>query len=609
MRICRLKINGFRGANQADISLGQHTVLVGPNNSGKTTIIEALALLLGRDRLVPRLTEHDFFGSDPVEDSRIIIVATVTGFEPNDHRHHREWFGSDRGVEKWLDPSTGQLYATKDKDDWLLAVRIGCAARFDIHDLEAEIMRFFVDDDEFGDPFAEGGHLQPVRARVLQELGFFLATATRTWDRWISFSSESLFRRIVGTLGGLPAEAIRGERGRLWKPAKQESLEAQPGLSDIVAHANAELAHLLSAAPNLQLRLTSTDSSGVLEAVIPHYQQDMGPTLPTARQGSGLVSLQSLLLLMQLGRARAENNQSFVLAVEEPELHIQPSQQKRLVNRLNALCDQTITTTHSPLVASMFPPADMLFVSNVGGQLNAAALADPSKAQPSNHEQRLFFAWRQKLVEALMHDHVLIPEGVSDVAWLEALQAAVEMHQVWTRDTNVDPTRFGTFIGIAPTTDAKISDTYEITRRVHHNVSALVDGDQTGMGYLENLKTLEPPPRIVLVWPAGWDIERTIAWIAEANAITAFADLGTALGEELATPDALAAHFRSKKTYVPTHQTVAEILAADQKCLKRLQLLLGAISDIIRGLAQETPVFDLSYPESTVATSVFRLKI
>jgi 3-hydroxymyristoyl/3-hydroxydecanoyl-(acyl carrier protein) dehydratase len=43
-------------------------------------------------------------------------------------------------------------------------------------------------------------------------------------------------------------------------------------------------------------------------------------------------------------------------------LHIQPSQQKRLVNRLNALCNQTIVTTHSPIVAAMFPAPDTLFI-------------------------------------------------------------------------------------------------------------------------------------------------------------------------------------------------------------------------------------------------------
>jgi putative ATP-dependent endonuclease of the OLD family len=62
MQIVRLKVSGFRGVNSADIKLSRHTVLVGPNNSGKTTIIEALALLFGRDRLLRRLAEHDFHG-------------------------------------------------------------------------------------------------------------------------------------------------------------------------------------------------------------------------------------------------------------------------------------------------------------------------------------------------------------------------------------------------------------------------------------------------------------------------------------------------------------------------------------------------------------------
>ena len=41
MHIVRLKISSFRGVRSSDISLGRHAVLVGPNNSGKTTIIEA----------------------------------------------------------------------------------------------------------------------------------------------------------------------------------------------------------------------------------------------------------------------------------------------------------------------------------------------------------------------------------------------------------------------------------------------------------------------------------------------------------------------------------------------------------------------------------------
>ena len=88
---------------------------------------------------------------------------------------------------------------------------------------------------------------------------------------------------------------------RLWAPPEAERLEGQQGLSDIVNSVNEELRQLLPTAPRLKLRLTGTDSDFVLESVVPHFEQGVGPTLPSVRQGTGLVSLQSLLLLMRFG--------------------------------------------------------------------------------------------------------------------------------------------------------------------------------------------------------------------------------------------------------------------------------------------------------------------
>src|SRR5689334_2095155 len=124
MHITRVKIFGLSGSQSADIALGRHAVLVGPNNAGKTTIIEALALLFGRDRLVRHLTEHDSHGSAPEVTTRIIIIATVTGFPHNDPQHNRAWFALDRGVDKWLDPNARTLRAAPDAQHTELAVQI-----------------------------------------------------------------------------------------------------------------------------------------------------------------------------------------------------------------------------------------------------------------------------------------------------------------------------------------------------------------------------------------------------------------------------------------------------------------------------------------------------
>jgi putative ATP-dependent endonuclease of the OLD family len=606
MYIARLAVFGFRGVLSADITLGRHVVLVGPNNSGKTTIIEALALLFGRDRLVRRLTEHDFYGSAPGQTSRILCIATVAGFSPNDPQNHPTWFSPDRGVEKWYDPNANTLSSTPDARHTDLAVQIGFAARFDLDELEAETLRFYVDDEAtLGDPFAEDAHLRTIHSKMLQELGFFLVPASRTWDRWISFSSE-LFRRVVATRGDMPALVVRAERERLWTPPEGQRLEDQSGLADIVNSANEELKALMVSAPKLQLRLTATDSDSVLESVVPHFVQGAGPTLPSHRQGTGLVSLQSLLLLMQFGKARAEAGRSFVLALEEPELHIQPSQQKRLVNRLNAVSNQTIVTTHSPIVAAMFPAPNTLFIETREGTLTAKPLMNIVPASPTNHQQHLLYAWRQKLVAALMHECVLIPEGVSDVAWLEALQTALELHQGW-QDAAVGTPLLSTFVGIVPTNDAKVADTFTLVSAVHARPCILVDGDDEGRGYFEAVRTAMPPPRCVVFWPQGWAMEHVVAWIAGADQAAMLDFLGAALGESFANMQALTDYLLTKKSYAPTHESAAVILMSSSACRERAAQVLNALCDVLRDPANaNSPIFARVAADSTAATPVFR---
>ena len=63
MEIRRLDIHNYRGIRQARILLPKHAVLIGDNNTGKTTLLEAMDLVLGPDRLnrFPPIDEHDFF--------------------------------------------------------------------------------------------------------------------------------------------------------------------------------------------------------------------------------------------------------------------------------------------------------------------------------------------------------------------------------------------------------------------------------------------------------------------------------------------------------------------------------------------------------------------
>jgi putative ATP-dependent endonuclease of the OLD family len=254
-------------------------------------------------------------------------------------------------VPVWFDPETGDVVPEKTYDRQTLACQIAFMARFERESLEVEKVRYFYDGHD-ADVFAEESFVS-VPVNLVREIGLFLIPASRSWDRMLSFNSE-LFCRVIRATSGLPAETILAERDRLRVPAAPMEYDAR--LKPVVDEVNTEIARLLGTQSPLHMRLTSTDSDSVLEAVVPHFVPADGGQVPSKRQGSGLISLQSLFLLLHFGQKRIEDGESFCMAFEEPELHLPPAIQRRVLSRLQSLSTQTIVSTHSPLVdAFRFP--------------------------------------------------------------------------------------------------------------------------------------------------------------------------------------------------------------------------------------------------------------
>jgi putative ATP-dependent endonuclease of OLD family len=100
MRISRIKIENFRGIKTGELFFPQYTALVGDNNCGKSTVLEAIDLCLGPERLGrhPVIDEHDFYSGryldaeqKPVQIKVEVIVVDLTAEQ---ERHFRNNLGS-----------------------------------------------------------------------------------------------------------------------------------------------------------------------------------------------------------------------------------------------------------------------------------------------------------------------------------------------------------------------------------------------------------------------------------------------------------------------------------------------------------------------------------
>ena len=611
MKLLALSIRGFRGVQQADLHFRQHDVLVGPNRAGKSTIIDALSLVFARTRLVRELTEHDFYGSSPEATSRIRIVATLAGFDGHDPERHDAWFREGRAVPKWWSSSTGQVEPEPGTHAETLCAQVAFAARFDLEELTVESLRYFHDDDDVEDPFLDDA-VQPMPNRLLDDIGYYVLPARRTWEAAASFASE-LFRKAVATVGGIPAQTILQQRNALRAP--DAPLEEAAGLSPLVERINRQLVELLPDAPRFQLRLTATDSESLLRALVPHYAGSDGVSLPIGRHGMGLLSLQTFILLLELGRERVRMGKPFLFAMEEPELHIPPGMQRRLISQAVSIAEQTICTSHSPRVAAYYPATSVQLLDRKPARLVATPmLPAPLDASATNARRKLFRDDRARVVEALMHHRVLIPEGRSEYEWFRLLSDVLETGDIALDAADADTPAFGTVIGVVPTHDGAVAEVYDALRTLRRGLVPLVDGDAAGAEKIGQVHGSDPMPEIILRWRDGWTMEDAVGWILKGDEGTAFAKLQGRLDREFASIDDLVGFFKVTtgpgrlKTDYLAYEEVASVIGSLPDCRTRAAVLLEAVTLATLGRAGGCNSIRRDDEHSSGDSVVFRLE-
>lgn len=365
MKIKKLHIENFRSIRSLDLDLDETVVFIGPNNAGKSAILEAIRIALSR-RWGLRgtgFTEDDVHRDDEQTDPRTAPPVKVT-FE-----FEEETPGS------WPADMVASLEdITTLTAQGLNRITVSISYTWDTSKELFEPAWEFLD---------SSGNPLPPRRRSINLSGFYdyilflWLGALRDIDD--EFNPRS--RNWGGLLRSIKVPAnLQNEIKETLDQLDTKLLAADPKMSQIaetIGHAT-EIA--VEDTPGaVKLRMLPMNLWDLLtRAGVVLRNEEPRPWLPLNHHGQGLQSLSIIFLLQasllqQLSDGSNEGLEP-IFAIEEPEVHLHPQAARTLWTRISGLPGQKLVTTHSPYFVQNVPLANLRIVRFRNGSSEISSL-------------------------------------------------------------------------------------------------------------------------------------------------------------------------------------------------------------------------------------------
>lgn len=427
MHLTKIRLENFRGIKTLELPLGVTTVLVGENNSGKTTVLHALRACLQYLRTGGRATVFDEFdfhfenaAADPASAPPIDITLTFEESEGN------EW---SEEIERQLGGDGGILMPIAPKDFYRVQLKV--TSQFS--SVTSEIVTSYAFLDAAGKPLA-GKSLN--RLAALQQLRpFFYLSALRDagkefsktsqfWSPFVKNSQIDAIKKaeIENQLQAINEEIIKahgtfkGVREHLSKVQELVSL----GSEDVIS---------IDAIPARIFDMLNRTQVSIASAT--------GARLPIARHGEGTQSLTVLMLFdaflrSELARKQGVKESKPIVALEEPEAHLHPTAVRSLWKTIKGIDGQKIIATHSGDLLSEVDVSDIRRLYRKDGKVHYGMIPNPLLRNRERNKfnflvrrtrGELFFA-RCWLLGEGETEAILFP-GVAEVLNIDLEQAGV----------------------------------------------------------------------------------------------------------------------------------------------------------------------------------------
>ena len=475
MRVRQLSIENFRGIKKLGwkLPVGQRLItLIGPGDSGKSTILEAIHLLLG-DRWSVSFSDVDFYGVDPSEPIRIEAVLT--------------------GVP------TSLL-----KDNTFGFWQSGLAADGEIHQEPEDgfepclVVRLTVDEslEPQWEVVRADGDGRNITSSQRREFSTFRVD-DRT-DAQLRWTRSSALGRMSAKDGAARAALAAAER------AAREALNG---------HDSSALNALVK---EVQRHANEVGSSGfkAVRAGLDASRSGMGANLalyedvvPLMAYGLGSRRLVSLAVQQMAAGTRS------IAVIDELESGLEPHRAVRLLNYLDSdPYSQVFVTTHSPVVVEQAPIESLSVVQMSDGEVTITSLGGA---------REVMMALRRAAPSSLLARKVVIGEGKTEHGVLAACFDA------WDRERSAAGLTTSAGEGLAiqdGNGGEKAANRAEAMAPLGSSVLALIDNDVRTAD--PHVIKAEQAGATVVRWEDDRCIESQICSHLDADELQSFISLG-----------------------------------------------------------------------------------
>ncbi|QBR13147.1 ATP-dependent nuclease [Sphingobacterium sp. CZ-2] len=407
MKIAYVEIQNFRGISSSKIFFNGHSVIIGDNNAGKSTVFEAIDLVLGPDRLnrTPVIDEHDFYNGVymcTAEEQAPQINIEVLLIDLEDEQKRR----FNNNIEYWNQKdcmllSEGEIDDVDD-ENVIAALRVKFIGSYDEDEDDFKGETYFCSPQRADETFAKFSKMDK------RECGFLYLRALRTGSRALSMERGSLLDIIL---------RIKELRPKMWESVlddlRKVQVAADPtlGISEVLSDVQSALKEFVPAdwgeAPILRVSDLTREHLRKTLTVFLATGKD-GYHAPFHHQGTGTVNTMVLALLSMI----AEAKKTVIFAMEEPEIAIPPYTQKRIIHHIRQKSTQAIFTSHSPFVLEEFSPSQIILLTrNKKGVQKSEFMTFPKHIRPKNYNAQ----FRSGFSEALLAKRILVAEGDTEM--------------------------------------------------------------------------------------------------------------------------------------------------------------------------------------------------